>query len=499
MRVLIVFFLIQIGFIWPASAQVEVKCSKALEQSVYPINEAREVFSNAPFEFSCELQNNQNYSQNIKSIEFGNADCKEIEIPNSNFLNRVSLRTIAKGKKYNVRIVCKYANGIGPFKNDFKVLTTGKKSSFMFTQDEVITSKGKIEAKLSHPELNSLQLDGPQSCTSVDLFKKGGTMEFIPPTFQLTGNCFAQQASQLYDAYRFRNGTNNQKLSSPADIALTYWSRADNRDFNGGLASLALDYIMADGTCPRQFFNPQDKANNYLRKFDKDEVLLSSIESITSKYKKLMNLSKGSKLKIHMKNFNCEMKNLSQNYSGFSNYNRKNIADLENILDFTSKEKNSVSLTMKLMKDDDIELCQNSEKLKSNKPYKIKQYTTSSPRQSLLNPNKKIDSKQIEFLQAINKEFNKGSKQAQPFGVSICSNVFNTGTGCGGHAMVLTGRRFNQATKKCEYKLRSHWPDNCKASLYKNVSECNNKTGEIWTDASSFLPAVDKIIQVVDK
>lgn len=498
MRFLLLFSLVQLFFSTSAFAQVEIKCGKALEQSIYAIREAREVYSGAPFEFNCEVKNNQKYSQTIKSIQMGSSECEEVRDQSLDFLTGKSSPTLAKDQKYKVRLKCKFAGGIGPYKNSLKVVTGSQSATIMRKGEQLTTSTASIEANLKNTDLASF--DQPGNCGAVDMFKKGGSMEFVPPTFQLTGNCFAQQASQLYDAYRFKNGTNNQKLSSPSDIALTYWLKTGARDFNGGTARVALNQILDGGSCPRQFFDANLNRDNFYRKYDKDEVLLSEINDITAKYKKIMNESKKSELNRHMQDFNCEMTNLGKQYAVFSNVSKRNLSDLRQILDFNSKEKNSVPLTMKLLKDDNILLCSKDDKLKALKPYKVVQHYSPRDRNKMLTPdNRRLDAKQIEIFNAINKELDKGSKNAMPLGISICSNVFNTDKACGGHATVLTGRRFNAKTQKCEYKIRTHWSNVCKGYLYKNVSECNPNTGEIWTESHSFLQAVDRVIQLAPK
>jgi hypothetical protein len=80
-------------------------------------------------------------------------------------------------------------------------------------------------------------------------------------------------------------------------------------------------------------------------------------------------------------------------------------------------------------------------------------------------------------------EIDQQLSNKNPVGVSIDSKSFenrrfpaSTPENAGIHAVVIAGRRFNEQTGQCEYKIRNSWGAGC--SNYDKAYEC--KDGQFW-------------------
>jgi hypothetical protein len=59
----------------------------------------------------------------------------------------------------------------------------------------------------------------------------------------------------------------------------------------------------------------------------------------------------------------------------------------------------------------------------------------------------------------------------------------------GSHYSVITGRRWNEATKQCEYKIKNSWGKRC--GKYKKEIECVEAEGSFWVSS----PKLKKLAQ----
>lgn len=85
----------------------------------------------------------------------------------------------------------------------------------------------------------------------------------------------------------------------------------------------------------------------------------------------------------------------------------------------------------------------------------------------------------------INNLLNSG----KPIGVTYLTRNFMNRPNGGGHASVLTGRRWRNG--KCEYKIRNVWGKSC--SEYKEGIPCDKEEGSFWITDAQFSTHIDDI------
>ncbi|WP_372655965.1 hypothetical protein [Halobacteriovorax sp.] len=74
----------------------------------------------------------------------------------------------------------------------------------------------------------------------------------------------------------------------------------------------------------------------------------------------------------------------------------------------------------------------------------------------------------------------------KPMGISY--NVDNIMDSSGGHASVLTGRRWKDG--KCQFKIRNSWGRGCRSYDMDKIEECNYEEGSFWVDDKRFYDMV---------
>lgn len=97
------------------------------------------------------------------------------------------------------------------------------------------------------------------------------------------------------------------------------------------------------------------------------------------------------------------------------------------------------------------------------------------PSMLLTKDESKITSKKAAYLSGMNEALENG----KPIGIGY--NVKYIMSSNGGHASVVTGRRWNNG--KCEYKVRNSWGQSCYS--YNGNIECNQEEGSYWVDDST--------------
>ena len=72
----------------------------------------------------------------------------------------------------------------------------------------------------------------------------------------------------------------------------------------------------------------------------------------------------------------------------------------------------------------------------------------------------------------------------------------NYKNGCGGHASLLIGRRFNSKSKKCQFLVQNSWGASCDEP-YSPKWNCEPGTGKIWIDCDELANNVYGTAQLV--
>lgn len=325
-----------------------------------------------------------------------------------------------------------------------------------------------------------------EECSEIELEKKGGVLEKVPYLDQSGGTCYANTVSTMYDAYRILNREKNASISSsPADISYTLSKRKKKSGVDGGQV-IEISHLFKNPPCPF------DDKKVVVDKLNKEQMALK----LTKAQAGLNAVAEGSEIPSNatVARFASDSSRIKNRY-----YNHMNACFSEQV-SFPAQRKNFNEI-LDIVKNRDLikaaevpmaQFCSVQERLKSSKPIVVDRRYATFDEMSL----NKITTTQATMLNDIHAELNRGLKQALPVGFTFCSNILYEGPkyvikykintaddlsdkACGMHAVVISGRRKNPKTGRCEFKMRNSSVD---CSTMSKKFECNPKTGEVWFD-----------------
>jgi hypothetical protein len=288
-----------------------------------------------------------------------------------------------------------------------------------------------------------------KECGDVDLDREGGSMEHVVVRNQKqTPFCMYNSLAQINDALRFSQGVNNYKnITSAEELALSYWKKENHQGVPTGLLMTPdniFDLLMTRGSCFTNQLSKNIHANilgvisSIFREGDFKSYAASRYlpnKHFTYLHQKLK------KLKVKPQNLLTLplLKSYvsSQDYLGFVKYL---------LGDFTCPTKNLVP--------------NNSYRVVSDMIYPskhIKNYLTSDQSMPIL---------AILSTDFFKYEFSKGIWPWQT-----------------NHAVLITGRRFNKNTGRCQIKIRNSWGK--KSSYKNNMINVDKEHGSFWVNQST--------------
>lgn len=116
----------------------------------------------------------------------------------------------------------------------------------------------------------------------------------------------------------------------------------------------------------------------------------------------------------------------------------------------------------------------------------------------------------LEVTTRIDAMLRRNQDKLQPLAITYCNKIlsegkrfsgitgysleeraynFNNSPGCGGHASVLLGRRWNQKKGHCEFLIRNSWGSHCEG-IKRSEIDCDPNTGQFWLDSLDMSKSV---------
>lgn len=339
-----------------------------------------------------------------------------------------------------------------------------------------------------------------EECSEIELEKKGGVLEKAPYLDQSGGTCYANTVSTMYYAYRVFNREKNSSVpSSPTDIAYTLSKRKKKNGVDGGQV-IEISHLFQNPPCPF------DSKKVIVDKLHKEQIGLK----LTQAQAGLDEVAAGSEIPSNatVERFASDSTRIKNRY-----YNRMNSCFSEQSV-LPSQRKN-FSEVLDIVKNRDLikaaeapmaQFCSAQDRLRSSKPIRTQSNYATFDDMSL----NKITNKQATMLNDVHAELNRGLKQALPVGFTFCSNILYEGPqyvikykvntaddlsdkSCGMHAVVISGRRKNPKTGRCEFKMRN---SSVVCQTMNKKFECNPKTGEVWFDIKTLGRTVYSTVRI---
>jgi hypothetical protein len=360
------------------------------------------------------------------------------------------------------------------------------------------------------------------SCTSVDLEAKGGPLYDVPVFNQLGPNCYAYAATVMAESWRRGHSKADDFLGSPVSViqgikGSTCLSNQaqDKPECTGGRQfKEALKVIGSQQLCDHRalFGNKRDSFDE--TQFKLIDQLLTSQKDYHAWIGKNRNQIDQVYLELRARHPDWTVDRITLE-TNFELVRRSNVVEklcqtlespLEGSFLFTGNLSPRTQLALWLGKspdergliDDYInDSCKNHSMKMDLPPFES--YGVSQTTNPLVNLAIKGKSP-ADALNDFDKKLNANPPEA--LGVVLCSGVFKEPfkklktidpnplaelsylcTDQSSHAVVVTGRAWNEKTQKCEYKIRNSWGTGC--GEYAPEIDCAN--GRVWLDAQTLL------------
>jgi|GEM_PF-3349964 len=329
-----------------------------------------------------------------------------------------------------------------------------------------LSLRGELRARTAEDDCSTVRLDQP-----------GGSMAQIihdmPSVRQVTGSCSFQTAVQMYDAWRIRHENfSPAQYSSPVELDYRIQRKTGGLSLDGGFIHKNLKELLANGACPRSYFNSTDGTDAdeiFYRDLAKDFAWESNASDALAFEHKLA------------KNTFLYRLNPSPNAS---------------ILQQSIVRKNFISFIAETIPP----TCRQDHRLYTYHPYRVLNHDYSKRIFGF----KWHESNGVK--KEINAELDQGLRDAMPVGISYCSSVLYAGksfeeivsgddTGCGRHASTVIGRRKNPKTHACEFLVRNSWGS---SSCYAKDWSCIARTSQVWVDADTLANSIFSVTRMAE-
>lgn len=311
-------------------------------------------------------------------------------------------------------------------------------------------------------------------CDPVDLDAKDGTLHEIPRFKQTLNTCVGHTMAAMYDAYRKKYEQEKlEKYSSPADISY----QISKNQSNLGFARIE-DIIILNESPPCPTLGPIDFDKSQIDKQEKDyEALqdnLAALSKTLQPEKVYSSIEKNELIEKYGQILEADKKCASR---------KNSFSEVYDVL-ANMKINDAVALNMN-------NRCDTKERLKLNRSLNEKNVRTVTITPNSINLKNATREQQL-IMKNINSEFDVYKNKSLPLGIGFCSTSLSEGPSfvfkdnptveernynCDAHSVLISGRRKNSITGKCEFKIRNSW-GTCKA-VTTNY-ECNKDNGDTW-------------------
>lgn len=371
-------------------------------------------------------------------------------------------------------------------------------------------------------------------CGEVRLDDVGGAMEHVKVRNQRAiGSCYAHAAAQLYDAWRFRNADMEFEHSSAGfEISQRYkWDREET-SVDGGHVKKIIPKLLREGTCSQEeldslFRGPtlDGFASKVMQIFNKHraEYHRRMKEALPSQY-----------------NFGADLADVARmrEQQGFARQDNTRVDrsrvhfDISKVVAQEVLAKGVVELkayikdvcvisqahipysklqpdanTVRMFEMISLAECPEQRRIYAKNEFRINDVSTYTNGKGLVPGvlDEKARFKPEVSLPTIHRELDKGLRRAMPIAVSYCSSILAEGRGfktkdpntddCGRHASLITGRRKNPQSGRCELLIRNTWGNSC--GSYSKDWTCDSAKGSVWVDEQVLGRAITNVQTVV--
>jgi len=309
----------------------------------------------------------------------------------------------------------------------------------------------------------------PLHAQEIRLDSPGGTMEGLPVYSQIGGTCYAYSAALAIDAYRNSHSRLDQdELTNPFELALgngqlEYGQVRLSPTVGGGMFCPVVSYAKRAGICTRGVFPTVNDQGENLRYVIKD------ITQYHTDYSALSCKDKdGAAGDIILEKVRTRL--------GDFEMPEDKIPDQE---DLRSAAKKNLRNYQRLVLSDPW--CEGARE-------KVELPCGCHQEASFLEPVSSIIRKIEERI---------ASSESQPVSIAFCSELLDQGKGyrgfshdffdfkfpkldeCGGHVVLISGKRPHPISGRLEFLIHNSWGGSC--SRYSPDWECEG--GRIWVDA----------------
>ncbi len=372
------------------------------------------------------------------------------------------------------------------------------------------------------------------ACGEVRLDAEGGAMEHVKVRNQRAiGSCYAHAAAQLYDAWRFRNADMEYDHSSAGfEISQRYkWDR-DETSVDGGHVKKIIPKLLQEGTCS------QEELDSLFRGVTLDGFA-SKVMQIFTKYRdefrRRMKEELPSPIEVQAE-IGAEI--LKREMQGFARQDNTRVDrsrihfDVRSMVARDVLAKGVVELkayikdvcvisqahipysklqpdanTVRMFEMISLAECPEQRRLYAKNQFRINDVSTYTNGKGMIPGvlDEKPRFKPEVSLPAIHRELDKGLSRAMPIAVSYCASVLGEGKAfktkdpntdqCGRHASLITGRRKNPQSGKCELLIRNTWGNSC--GSYSRDWTCDSAKGSVWVDEATLGRAITNVQTIV--
>ena len=311
-------------------------------------------------------------------------------------------------------------------------------------------------------------------CEPVDLDAPNGTLHQIPRFKQTLNTCVGHTMAAMYDAYRKKyNQGKLAQYSSPADVA---YQISKNQSSLGNSRIDDIIVLSESPPCPTLGAVDFEKCQ-----LDQQECAYGKIEDGLNKL--------ATELRPEKQYSPTQQQELVVKYNQILDADVKCTSrnnTFTGVYDILSNMNVNEAVALNMN-----QRCDPKERLKLLRPL-----TENNVRNITITPNsinlKTATDEQKLIMQNINREFDTLKNKSLPLGIGFCSTALSKGPrfvfkpnptdeernrDCVGHAVLISGRRKNPSTGRCELRIRNSWGD-CN-SVTKDY-ECNRTNGDTW-------------------
>jgi hypothetical protein len=331
--------------------------------------------------------------------------------------------------------------------------------------------------------LDFSQIFGDGDCADVRLDDKGKSMENVPALDQLSfGDCYAEVASEMVDAYRFSHGDKRTNLhSEPLMTAIEIGQSKGWKDLDYGYTPCqAVDDFRKNGACNMASVIEKDgeTPESYMARYIGFQNSIATLaQSTTANADQISREVSGDSVSI------CD--DLAN--GGMARGSGAAVSSIQ-----TDLLKNGNVAMMESLRES---LCSGSAHFNLQTPL---------PACNVFSPS---EARQPgTFDQTIQWRLNLPN--AQPVAISFCSAILTAGRSfqvnlddvaagkadasnkCEDHAALVIGSRKNPQTGKCQYLVRNSWGTACE---YSKDWQCDTGKGNLWIDRDTLVNNIYRI------